>query len=343
MKEQKNSSLWQESPLQNSGPNRRTPKENFFTGNGISQFVDSESPLSIGLQTAQWPPKFKPVSLPKYNGFGNFRQFLMRYESVVNSAGGDDVALVKSFTFACEGPVLNWYSLLQPHSVCSWVDHKTKFMQVFQMFHDTTVKSSDLYNCKQKDRESLRNLVRRFMQQRSQIPEADDKTTIKALIKGLTPGPTASHLTRKKPKTIDVLFHELEKYILSNDDHRRKVVERNEARQGNRERTWRPQSQNPRNINNVENPQPDRNNRPSTRGGFAPRGRGRGPLKLTNHNPRDSYLYCQYHGRGHSTEGCLETKNNIVRIQQEKAMLSIASSMLNQLRQNFWQPHFMNS
>jgi hypothetical protein len=36
------------------------------------------------------------------------------------------------------------------------------------------------------------------MQQRSQIPEADDKTTIKALIKGLTPGPTASHLTRKK-------------------------------------------------------------------------------------------------------------------------------------------------
>jgi hypothetical protein len=52
MKEQENSSLWQQSPLHNSGPNRRTPKENFFVGNGISQFVDSESPLSIGLQTA---------------------------------------------------------------------------------------------------------------------------------------------------------------------------------------------------------------------------------------------------------------------------------------------------
>jgi hypothetical protein len=63
------------------------------------------------------------------------------------------------------------------------------------------------------------------MQQRSQIPEADDKTTIKALIKGLTPGPTASHLTRKKPKTIDELFHELEEYILFDDDHRRRVAE----------------------------------------------------------------------------------------------------------------------
>jgi hypothetical protein len=163
MKEQENSSLWQDSPHQNSGPTRRTPKENFFAGNGISRFVDSESPLSIGLQTAPWPPKFKPVSLPKYNGFGNSRKFLMRYESAVNSAGGDDVALDKSFIIACEGPVLNWYSLLPPHSVYSWVDIKTKFMQAFQMFHDTIVEPSDLYNCKQKDREPLRNFVRRFM------------------------------------------------------------------------------------------------------------------------------------------------------------------------------------
>jgi hypothetical protein len=271
MKEQENNSLWQDSPHQNSGPTRRTPKENFFVGNGISQFVDSESPLSIGLQTAPWPPKFKSVSLPKYNGFGNSRQFLMRYESAVNSAGGDDVALAKSFIITCEGPVLNWYSLLLPHSVCSWVDLKTKFMQAFQMFHDTTAESSDLYNCKQKDREPLRNFVRRFMQQRSQIPEADDKTMINALIKGLTPGPTTSHLTRKKPKTVEELFHELEEYILSDDDHRKRVAERNEARQGNREMTWGTQSQNPRNVNNVENPQPDQNNRPSARGGFAQR------------------------------------------------------------------------
>jgi hypothetical protein len=130
------------------------------------------------------------------------------------------------------------------------------------------------------------------MQQRSQIPEADDKTTIKALIKDLTPGPTASHLTRKKPKTIDELFHELEEYILSDDDHRRRVAERNEARQGNREMAWRPQSQNPRNINNVENPQPDQNSRPSTRGGFAPRGRGRGrgPPKTHESQPKRPVL-----------------------------------------------------
>jgi hypothetical protein len=106
--------------------------------------------------------------------------------------------------------------------------------------------------------------------------------------------------------------------------------------------TWRPQFQNSRNINNVEYPQPNQNNRPNTRGGFTPRvrGRGRGPPKLTNHDPRDPYFYCQYHGRGHSTKGCPETKKNIAIIQQEKAMMSIASSMPNQLCPNFWQPQF---
>jgi hypothetical protein len=118
----------------------------------------------IGLQTAPWPSKFKPVSLPENNGFGNSRQFLMRYESAVNSTGGDDVALAKSFITTCEGPVLNWYSLLQPHSVCSWVNLKPKFMQEFQIFHETTAESSDLYNYKQKDGEPLRNFVRRFIQ-----------------------------------------------------------------------------------------------------------------------------------------------------------------------------------
>jgi hypothetical protein len=79
MKEQENSSLWHDSPHLNSGQNRRTPKENFFLGNGISQFADPDSPLTIGLQTASWPPKFNLVSLPKYNSSANYRQFLMRY------------------------------------------------------------------------------------------------------------------------------------------------------------------------------------------------------------------------------------------------------------------------
>jgi hypothetical protein len=169
----------------------------------------------------------------------------MSYEVAVNLAGGDDAALAKSFIISCEGPVLNWYSLLPPHSIYSWIDLKTKFIQAFQVFHETSAKPSDLFNYKQKDMEPLQRFVRRFMQQKSQILGTYDKTTIQALIKGLTPGPTTLHLTRKEPQTIEELFEELEQYIKSNDDHRKRVAERNQARQGNRGTPWRPQFQTP--------------------------------------------------------------------------------------------------
>jgi hypothetical protein len=74
------------------------------------------------------------------------------------------------------------------------------------MFHDTTAKASDLYNCKQKDREPLRNFVRRFMQQRSQIPEANEKTTINALIKGSLQGQQLHISLERNPRRLRNFF-----------------------------------------------------------------------------------------------------------------------------------------
>jgi hypothetical protein len=151
-------------------------------------------------------------------------------------------------------------------------------------------------------------------------------------------------LTRKKPKTIDELFHELEEYIMSDDDHRRRVVERNKARQSNRETTEELNSRicetSTHGKSSVQSEQQTKRKR---RICTQRKGKGKSPPKLTNHNPKDLYFYCQYHERGHNTEGCPETKKNIARIQQEKAIMSIAFSTPNQLRPSFCQPQFMNS
>jgi hypothetical protein len=182
----------------------------------------------------------------------------MSYEAAVNPTGGDDVALAKSFIIACEGPILNWYSLLPPHSIYSWIDLKTKLFQAFQVFHETSAKPLDLYSCKQKDREPLQNFVRRFMQQKSQILGTNDKTTIQSLIKGITLGLTASHLTKKEHQSIGELFDKLEQYIMSDEDHRRRVAEQNQDK-AIEEQDGGPNSKPLRNINNVENPSPQFN------------------------------------------------------------------------------------
>lgn len=118
MHNSEDSSLWRTTPGQSSHKRTQIAKEDFFftrqpalATNGAALFIDPDSPLSplsAGLQIAFWPPKYKPVSLPKFNGYGNSRQFLKSYEAAVASAGGDDVALEKSFIISCEGPVLNW-------------------------------------------------------------------------------------------------------------------------------------------------------------------------------------------------------------------------------------------
>jgi hypothetical protein len=63
-----------------------------------------------------------------------------------------------------------------------------------------------MYNCKQKDRGAIAELCKKVHATKIPDSRADDKTMIQALIKGLTPGPTASHLTRNKSKSINQLF-----------------------------------------------------------------------------------------------------------------------------------------
>ena len=58
----------------------------------------------------------------------------MTYEATIASAGGDDPIMAKSFVMACEGPVANWYSYIQPLSIQSWVQLKEKLKQDFQVF-----------------------------------------------------------------------------------------------------------------------------------------------------------------------------------------------------------------
>ena len=60
--------------------------------------------------------------------------------------------------------------------------------------------------CIQKDKEPLASYVKKFIQLKSQTSDVDESIAIAACIKGPTPGPTALHLTREKPKTMDALF-----------------------------------------------------------------------------------------------------------------------------------------
>jgi hypothetical protein len=60
---------------------------------------DDASPLAIELQAVPWPPLYKPAQ-PMYVGHSDPKQFLMCYEAMISSYGGNTAFMAKSFIMA---------------------------------------------------------------------------------------------------------------------------------------------------------------------------------------------------------------------------------------------------
>jgi hypothetical protein len=58
-------------------------------------------------------------------------KFLMCYEAVIASAGGDEATLTKSLIISLENTAANWYSRLPPGYIYSWQQFKEKFLLNF--------------------------------------------------------------------------------------------------------------------------------------------------------------------------------------------------------------------
>jgi len=164
--------------------------------------TDPKSPLSEGIQQSPWPTAYKPITLPKFNGKTDPHQFIMSYEAAVASAGGDDAVLAKSFVIAAEGDALAWYSMLKPSTVYSWENLRDKILANFKGLAAQSLTSTDLFQCKQMQGETLHDYFRKFMQVKAKAPDVPDEIFIEAAIKGLRIGPFAAHLARKKPTSI---------------------------------------------------------------------------------------------------------------------------------------------
>ena len=192
---------------------------------------DPTSPLSIALQRTSWPYGYKPVQLPKYDGSVDLAQFIMTYEATIASAGEDDPIMEKSFVMACEGPVANWYSYIQPLSIQRWVQLKERLKQDFQVFKRLSINTLQQFSCIQMDREPLSEYLRRFVQKKAQTPNFSEKDAIAKFIEGLLPSQLASHLDREPPRSLSELYAEVEKYAKSDVDHKRRVEQRKLMRQ----------------------------------------------------------------------------------------------------------------
>ena len=155
--------------------------------------------------------------------------------------------MAKSFVMACEGPVANWYSYIQPLSIQSWVQLKERLKQDFQVFKRLSINTLQQFSCIQMDKEPLPECLRRFVHKKAQTPNFSEKDAIEKFIEGLLPSQLASHLDREPPRSLSELYAEVEKYAKSDADNKKRVEQRKLMRQ---QLSWQQNNQTNTNMQN---------------------------------------------------------------------------------------------
>jgi hypothetical protein len=160
------------------------------------------------------PPSYKPPQLPMYDGHSDPKQFLMSYEATISSYGGNTAVM------AVWNVAQTWYSSLRPGTITSWQKLKDMLLTSFQGFQTKSVTAQALFQCMQDHEEYLQAYVRRFLRLRAQAPTVPNEIVIKAMIKGLRPGPTAQYFARKPPQSLEKLLQKMDEYIWADNDFR---------------------------------------------------------------------------------------------------------------------------
>jgi hypothetical protein len=154
---------------------------------------DDASPLATELQATSWPPSYKPPQLPMYDGHSDPKQFLMSYEAIISSYGGNTAVMAKSFVMVVRSVAQTWYSSLRPGTITSWQKLKDMLVTSFQGFQTKPVTTQALFQCTQDHEEYLQAYVH-------QAPTVPNEIDIEAMIKGLRP--ESAEVTIQKQKEI---------------------------------------------------------------------------------------------------------------------------------------------
>jgi hypothetical protein len=198
------------------------------TFQGIN-YLDERSPLAPQLEASPWPSNFRTGTYPRYNGSTDPAQYIISYQVVVVSSGGDDTTMAKSFIIAFKGLALTWYTRLPPLSIDSWKTLHNKFLLNFQGYRPE-IDALALSLSKQHEEETLREYYKKFLLLKSQLPSVDDHIAIHYAISGLRAGVLYSHCIRDPLKNLQELYQLFEKYARSEELHQRKIESQQEPK-----------------------------------------------------------------------------------------------------------------
>jgi hypothetical protein len=157
--------------------------------------------FSRAIRRASFPTRFwAPTTITKYSGETRPELWLTDYRLACQLGGTDDDNLIiRNLSLFLSDAARAWLEHLPPAQISNWDDLVKAFAGNFQGTYVRPGNSWDLRSCRQQPGESLREYIRWFSKQRTELPNITDSDVIGAFLAGTTCRDLVSKLGRKTP------------------------------------------------------------------------------------------------------------------------------------------------
>jgi hypothetical protein len=157
--------------------------------------------FSRAIRRASFPTRFRTsTTITKYSGETRPELWLADYQLACQLGGTDDDNLIiRNLPLFLSHAARAWLEHLPPAQVSNWDDLVKAFAGNFQGTYVRPGNSWDLRSCCQQPGESLRDYIRRFSKQRTELPNITDSDVIGAFLAGTTCRDLVSKLGCKTP------------------------------------------------------------------------------------------------------------------------------------------------
>jgi hypothetical protein len=155
--------------------------------------------FSRAIRRAPFPTRFRtPTTITNYSGETRPELWLADYRLACHLGGTDDDNLIiRNLPLFLSDTARAWLEHLPPGQISNWDDLVQAFAGNFQGTYVRPGNSWDLRSCRQQPGESLRDYIRRFSKQRTELPNVTDSDVIGAFLAGTTCRDLVSKLGRK--------------------------------------------------------------------------------------------------------------------------------------------------
>jgi hypothetical protein len=157
--------------------------------------------FSRAIRRASFPTRFRtPTTITKYSGESKSELWLADYRLACQLGGmDDDNIIIHNLPLFLSDVARAWLEHLPPAQISNWDNLIKAFAGNFQGTYVRPGNSWDLRSYRQQPGESLRDYIRRFSKQRTELPNITDSDVISVFLAGTTCRDLVSKLGRKTP------------------------------------------------------------------------------------------------------------------------------------------------